>query len=160
MKTVLSALGAALLSCALMAPTAQAQRRDEKVGRVGNVDIVRVWEGGRFDRCYGLVPGIEGGFRVFWNVGRNYIITAPGVGTGQALAVAVTTPRGMVQTRGQIAGGRTVVTLNNQEAQQIMSLRGRFEVDVQGTIFPYQLQGTTMEQVFVAVENCAHRNRT
>jgi hypothetical protein len=160
MKPVLSALAAALLSCALAVPAAQAQRRDEKVGRLGNVDILRVWEGGRFDRCYGLVPGIGGGFRVFWNVGRNYIITAPGVGTGQPLDVAVTTPRGMVQTRGRIMGGRTVVELNSREVQQVMSLRGRFEVDVQGTIFPYQLQGATMEQVFVAVENCAHRNRT
>lgn len=158
MKIVPSVLAAALLSCALVAPTAQAQRRDEKVGRVGNVDILRVWEGGRFDRCFGLVPGLGGGFRVFWNVGRNYIITAPAVGTRQAVAVAVTTPRGMVQTRGRLTGERSVIELNNQEAQQIMSLRGRFEVDVQGTIFPYQLQGVTMEQVFVAVENCAHRN--
>lgn len=158
MKLVRSVLAAALLSCALMAPDAQAQRRDEKVGRVGNVDILRVWEGGRFDRCFGLVPGIGGGFRVFWNVGRNYIITMPAVGTAPGVRIAVTTPRGMVQTSGRLVGPRTVVTLNNQEAQQIMSLRGRFEVDVQGTIFPYQLQGATMEQVFVAVENCAHRN--
>jgi hypothetical protein len=158
MKPVLSVLVGALLSCALIVPTAQAQRRDEKVGRVGNVDILRVWEGGRFDRCYGLVPGLGGGFRVFWNVGRNYIITMPAVGTGRTVQVAVTTPRGMVQTGGGLIGPRTVVELNNQQTQQIMSLRGRFEVDVQGTIFPYQLQGVTMEQVFVAVENCAHRN--
>jgi hypothetical protein len=158
MKPVLSVLAGALLSCALVVPTAQAQRRDEKVGRVGNVDILRVWEGGRFDRCFGLVPGLEGGFRVFWNVGRNYIITMPAVGTRQTVQLAITTPRGMVQTGGRLVGPRTVVELNNQQTQQVMSLRGRFEVDVQGTIFPYQLQGVTMEQVFVAVENCAHRN--
>lgn len=153
------ALGVALLAGALLAPTAQAQRRDERVGRTGNVDILRVWEGGRFDRCFGLVPGIEGGFRLFWNVGRAYIMTAPGVGTGQPVGVAVTTPRGMIQSSGQQMGGRTVVTLNQREVEQLMSLRGRFEVDVQGTIFPYTLRGTTMQDVFVAVENCAHRNQ-
>lgn len=153
------ALGAALLAGALLAPAAQAQRRDERVGRIGNVDILRVWEGGRFDRCYGYVPGIEGGFRLFWNVGRSYIMTAPAVGTGQSLGVAITTPRGMIQTNGGLMGGRTVVTLNQREVDKLMSLRGRFQVDVQGTIFPYTLQGTTMQDVFVAVENCAHRNQ-
>lgn len=159
MKNTGIAIGAALLFISLLVPAAQAQRRDERVGNVGNVTVLRVWEGGRFDRCYGMVPGIGGGARLFWNVRRDYILTVPGVGTGQALNVAISTPRGMIQTGGAIAGGRTVITLNQRQAEQLMSLRRAFEVDVQGTIFPYTLQGVTMEDVFVAVENCARRNQ-
>lgn len=158
MKTIGPALAAALSLSCLLAPTAGAQRRDEPVGRVGNVSILRVWEGGRFDRCFGLVPGVGGGARIFWNVGRDYILTVPAVGTGRSVNIALSTPRGMIHAAGPLIGDRAVITLNGRQAQQVMSLRGRVEVDVQGTIFPYALQGATMEEVFVAVENCAHRN--
>ncbi|NKE47104.1 hypothetical protein HB662_20160 [Roseomonas frigidaquae] len=78
-----------LLALVGLAFPAQAQRRDELVGRIGNVKIDRVFENGRYDRCHGEIP---------------------------------------------------------------------LEVTVDGTTFPYRLQGVTMEQVFLAVENCGTRN--
>lgn len=154
-------LGAALAIAMLLPSTAQAQRRDERVERVGNIAIVRVLENGRFDRCYAHFEGIGLGARLFWNIGRNYILTLPGVGTGEALNVAIPTPRGLLQVGGRLLpdGSRSVIEFTAPQAQRLMSVRGTLEVDVQGTIFTYRLHGVTMEQVFVAVENCAHSNR-
>ena len=153
------ACGAVLLAGMMLAPAAQAQYRDERVGRIGNVDILRVWEGGRFDRCFAQVPAAHGAFRLFWNVGRDYVFSAPAVGTGRGLHIAISTPRGMIHTTGSLRNERTVFSFDQRDVEKLMSVRGRFTVDVQGTIFPYTLQGTTMEDVFVTVENCAHRNQ-
>jgi hypothetical protein len=149
------ALGAALLG---FAGPAEAQRRDEEVGRSGNVRIVRVFEGNRFDRCYGMVPGHQLGARLFWAVGRDYILTVPGVNPPGDKSVRIRTPGGLIQARGRSDGGRTIITLNGPNAAKFMQLRGELVVDVAGTSFPFRMQGTTMEQVFVSVENCASRN--
>lgn len=149
-------LGAVLGTAILLSAPALAQRQDQRLGNLGNVNILSVTEGGRFDRCYGHLPGIGGGARVFWNIGRDFVLTVPAVGVGEALLVTIMTPRGYIEARGSLTGGRTVAPLNAQQAQQMRALRGSFEVDVNGTRFPYSLQGVTMEDVFQAIEECAH----
>lgn len=140
---------------------AQAQRRDERVGAVGNVPVFRVFEGARFDRCYGMVPDFQLGARLFWKTGSDYVLTVPGVETPGPKRVTIRTPRGVMQVNARAEGGwqgRTIMTLPGPQAEQFMSLRGAFEVNVDGVRFPYELRGATMEQVFQAVENCVQRN--
>ena len=138
-----------------------AQRRDEPVGRVGNVQVFRVLECGRFDRCYGMVPDFQLGARHFWKMGSDYILTVPGVERPGPKRVEIRTPRGVMQVTGRAEGGwqgRTIMTLPGAQAEQFISLRGAFEVNVDGVRFPYELRGATMEQVFRAVEDCVGRN--
>ena len=151
-----------LVAAVLLSPgEAQAQRRDEPVGAVGNVRIFRVFENNRFDRCYGMVPDFQLGARLFWKHGSNYILTVPGVERPGNKRVTIQTPRGLLQANGVAQGGwqgRTIIDLPGVEADRLISLRGSFEVNVDGVRFPYQLQGATMQQVFEAVENCVGRN--
>lgn len=150
-------LTAALL---LSAGEAQAQRRDEPVGAVGNVRIFRVFESNRFDRCYGMIPGIGLGARLFWKPATDYILTVQGVHPPGDKAVTINIPGGFIAARGRSDGGqgRTVISLNGRQVEQFIRVRGSFQVDVQGTQFPYTLSGVTMQQVFEAVENCVGRN--
>jgi hypothetical protein len=145
----------------LLPGDAYAQRRDEAFGRVGNVQVFRVLESGRFDRCYAMVPDFQLGARLFWKTGTDYILTVPGVETPGPKRVEIRTPRGVMQVTGRAEGGwqgRTIMTLPGPQADQFISLRGAFEVNVAGVRFPYELRGATMEQVFRAVEDCVFRN--
>lgn len=139
---------------------AQAQRRDEPFGGVGNVRIFRVFENNRFDRCYGLIPGFQLGGRLFWKPGVDYVLTVPGVNPPGDKAVTINLAGGFIAARGRTDGGqgRTVISLNGRQVEQFIRVRGSFQVDVQGTQFPYTLNGVTMQQVFEAVENCVSRN--
>lgn len=142
------------------ASSAQAQRRDEEVGRIGNVMIFRVFEGNRFDRCFGMLPGPQGGARLFWAVGRDYTLTVNGVNPPGDKPVSIRTPAGAINARGRTDGGngRTIIPLSGPQVERLLRVRGRLEVTVEGTTFPYPLQGVTMEQVFQRVEDCVMRN--
>ena len=161
MKDLYTCLGAMAIAALMSSGEAQAQRRDEPAGAVGNVRIFRVFENNRFDRCYGMVPDFQLGARLFWKLGTDYILTVPGVERPGPKRVTIQTPRGVMQVTGRAEGGfqgRTIMTLSGPQADQFISLRGSFEVNVEGVRFPYQLQGATMQQVFQAVEACVGRN--
>ncbi|WP_431282418.1 hypothetical protein ACQW02_23905 [Humitalea sp. 24SJ18S-53] len=159
MQARLSAFLASVVLLGLASP-AQAQRRDEEVGRIGNVAIFRVFEGARFDRCFGLLPGRLGGARIFWAVGREYTLTVNGVNPPGDKPVNIRTPGGPINARGRTDGGqgRTIIPLNGQQVERLIQVRGNLEVTVEGTTFPYPLQGVTMQQVFQRIEDCAMRN--
>jgi hypothetical protein len=148
------------LGIGLLPGDARAQRRDEPFGRVGNVQVLRVLESGRFDRCYGMVPGFQLGARLFWNGRSDYILTVPGINPPGDKAVTINVPGNAIAARGRTDGGqgRTVIVLNGRQVEQFIRTRGSFQVDVQGTQFPFTLSGATMEQVFRAVEECVFRN--
>lgn len=160
MKLILTAAIGGLAALLALAQPAQAQRRDEKVGRVGNVDIVRVFEGRRFDRCYGMIPDSQLGARLFWAPGRDYVLTVPGINPPGEYAVSIRTPRGAINLRARTDGGngRTIIPLNGPNTEKFMSLPNSFTVKVHDTSFPFTMRGTTMQDMFVAVEDCAHNN--
>ncbi len=160
MRHFFAALGLAAATALSSPGDALAQRRDERVGNVGNVQIFRVFEGPRFDRCYGMVPGFQAGARLFWNGRSDYILTVPGVNPPGDKSVTLNIPASFIAARGRTDGGqgRTIITLNGRQVEQFIRVRGSFQVDVQGTQFPYTLSGATMQQVFEAVEGCVGRN--
>lgn len=160
MKHIFTAFCLAATAALAWPGDALAQRRDERVGSVGNVQIFRVFEGQRFDRCYGLIPGFQLGARLFWNGRTDYVLTVPGVNPPGDKSVTLNIPASFIAARGRTDGGqgRTVITLNGRQVEQFIRVRGSFQVDVQGTQFPYTLSGVTMQQVFEAVEGCVYRN--
>jgi hypothetical protein len=155
-------LGLLALALIVTSLSAQAQRRDGRVGYRGAAEIWQVEENGRFHRCYALFPGPGGGARIFFTRDREYLITAPNVPqqTG-LLTMAIDTPRGLIGLDARRVGPspaeqRVLAPLNGNQATQMLGIRRTLAFTVDTRSFRYPLGNATMADIFESLEACTN----
>ena len=150
------ALGLALMLAA--GPALAQGNRQEDAGKVGNGRILKIWEGGRFDRCAVEFVSPSGAARLAFNTERRYALSVPPPNFRVTGLLTMT-----VDVRGRSFGNdaatngqRAWIGLNNDLVQALLNHHGPLVVwlDRQQLQWPVTVP---MGQVFRAVEDCLNR---
>lgn len=150
---------AALLATAPAA--APAQYAAAKYGQVGPFQITMINEGGKFSRCAADNSNASGFMRLAWFASdRTYWISIPGhafKGLAPQLKVGIDGQQGEI-----IAGNgnlqRPGAKLSQPMVDLLMRAKSSIDVDYDGVRFKWLVGSVKMEDVFVAMENCVHKN--
>jgi len=158
-------LGLAVLVAGVIAATslgtAQAQNRNEAAGRVGNGEVIRIFEKGSFSRCSAVFyDGERAMLRIAFNADRAYGLSIPEIQVQPRLplTISVSSPGSGVYTADADGnqGGRAWRPLDTQTVARMMGFRGPLIVHAGHKRFQWNL-GASMENVFVAIESCTNR---
>lgn len=143
-----------LITPVLSATTAQAE--EKKAGRVGDFDIIAIFDKGKFDRCAASSKNGTGMLRLAFTTRRFYSLSIPGVKNSGKQTMSLTFDNGA--TRSYPATGandsRAWLVLDDQSTQAFLNAKESLDIDFAGQHFGWLLYNQKMEDMFVALEDC------
>lgn len=151
---------AALLAAMLMTATAAAAQQ-KTVGRVGDFDILAIFEKGKFDRCAAHSENGTGALRIAYTTKQVYSLSIPGVkGKGpdeMTLIIDGSAPAHYFATGAN--NDRAWLTLDAQIADALRDASEGLDMAFAGRNYSWSFYNSRMTDVFAAVMDCV-RART
>jgi hypothetical protein len=155
------ALPALALGLALaLGGTARAQYAQEEFGRVGNATILKIREGGRFNRCAAEIFAGRSNARLAQGLDGKWSLSVPAATTPIRGLLTITVDVGN-RSYGHDAvtnGDRAWATLNNDAVKALAGMDGPLSLYLgpNRLVYPMNLP---MRQVMSGVEDCVRRSR-
>jgi hypothetical protein len=143
-----------LITPVLSATTAQAE--EKKVGRVGDFDIVAIFDKGKFDRCAASSKNGTGMLRLAFTKRHVYSLSIPGVKNSGKQIISLTFDNGATLSYEATGANdsRAWVALDDQSTQAFLNAKESLDIDFAGQHFSWLLYNQTMEDMFITIENC------
>jgi len=129
---------------------------EKKIGRVGDFDIIVITEKGKFDRCTAQSTNGSGALRLAYNTRGEYALSIPGIKGKRKGPMSVTFDGGTTYDLNG-AGATTErawVMLGAGPVDSFLNATDSVDVTFAGRRFTWVLYNQTMEDMFIAIENC------
>lgn len=151
-------VGAALVLSAVLlgaVSPAQAQYHQQQVAKVGSFEILKITEGGKFNRCTASKGSGATMLRIAFGANRQHYMSIPGVeGSGKAPMRIRFDGKPPIDIVPHAADkNRASVELDYPTVDRLMAAK-RLEVSLKGNTYTWDLSGQSMEAVMRAVSNC------
>lgn len=128
------------------------------VDKIGPFTIHKISNGGKFDRCAATLNGGSGMLRIAWAVGRDYSVSVPSTTPGRAEpSLGFRFGRKVANYDAKVDGPRTWAKLDNDGVDNLMAVKGQIEIQLYAAKYVWPIGAVKMEDVFVKLENCAHK---
>ena len=146
------------LACISAAPAAAQDYRQENAGRAGNAAVIRIFEGGSFNRCAAHIGGDGNMLRIAFTKERVYTLSVPSTPTARAphVLTLLLNPGGRRGLPGATGGTRAWATVDLQTIEAMMGARGPIVVEYGRNRYSWDL-GAPVATVLQAVETCTNR---
>jgi hypothetical protein len=152
----LATTAALLAAMFLTATTATAQQKT--VGRVGDFDILAIFEKNKFDRCAAHSENGTGALRIAYTKALAYSLSIPGVkGHGpdeMTLVIDGSAPGHYFATGAN--NDRAWLTLDAETVDALLNASEALDMTFAGRNYSWSFYNSNMTDVFVAIENCVH----
>lgn len=148
---------AALLAATLLTATAAAAQQ-KTVGRVGDFDILAIFEKNKFDRCAAHSENGTGALRIAYTTKLQYSLSIPGVkGKGpdeMTMVIDGSAPAYYFATGAN--NDRAWLTLDAETVEALLNASEALDMTFAGRSYSWSFYNSNMTDVFVAIEDCVH----
>lgn len=132
------------------------QAQEKKITRVGDFQIIAIFEKGRFDRCAAVLTNGTGMLRLAYTTKRIYSLSVPGVKGHGPDEMALRFDGGASQFYFATGANddRAWLTLDQSAVDAFRDSSEQFDVDFAGRAYSWSLYNAAMTDVFLAIEDC------
>ncbi len=146
----------AFLLASIVATAASAQTHQQEIGKVGTFAILRISEGGKFNRCAASKGAGASMLRIAFSAQRQHYMSVPGVeGSGRApMRVRIDGGQPFSIVPHAANKERASVELDYPTVDRLIAATRKLEVSFATNTYTWDLSGQSMEAVVRAVANC------